>query len=96
MLTLVKGGVYLSEGDRDACIQLNVICQLGELVLLLLKGLQQTADLLLRQHDPAVVLQEERKSKRQPNNYAWNPRPLQNTCPTCCSVFSQCRQAVET
>lgn len=27
---------YLGEGDRDASIQLHVICQLSELVLLLL------------------------------------------------------------
>lgn len=54
--------VYLSEGDGDAGVQLNVICQLCELVLLLLKRLQQTVDLLLCQHDSAVVLQQERNN----------------------------------
>lgn len=52
--------VYLSEGDRDAGIQLDVVCQFSELMLLLLKRLQQTVDLLLCQHDSAVVLQQER------------------------------------
>lgn len=47
---------YLCEGDGDAGIQLDVIRQLGELVLLLLKRLQQTVDLLLGEHHPAVVL----------------------------------------
>lgn len=47
---------YLGEGDGDACVQLHVVGQLGELVLLLLERLQQTADLLLGQHHPAVVL----------------------------------------
>lgn len=53
---------YLSEGDGDAGVQLNVIRQLCELVLLLLKRLQQTVDLLLCQHDSAVVLQQERNN----------------------------------
>lgn len=57
--------VYLSEGDGDASIQLNVVCQLGELVLLLLKRLQQTVDLLLCQHDSAVVLRQERRIRHQ-------------------------------
>lgn len=52
--------VYLSEGDGDASVQLNVICQLSKLVLLLLKSLQQTVDLLLGQHNPAVILHQER------------------------------------
>ncbi len=60
---------YLSEGDRDASIQLNVICQLCELVLLLLKRLQQTVDLLLCQHNSAVILQQERRNIRQA--YHW-------------------------
>ena len=55
--------MYLSEGDGDAGVQLNVIRQLCELVLLLLKCLQQTVDLLLCQHDSAVVLQQERKKR---------------------------------
>lgn len=54
--------VYLSEGDRDASIQLNVVRQLSELVLLLLKRLQQTVDLLLCQHDSAVILQQKEAS----------------------------------
>lgn len=49
-------GVYLGEGDRDASVQLNVIGQLCKLVLLLLKCLQQTVDLLLGKHHSAVVL----------------------------------------
>lgn len=53
---------YLSEGDGDAGVQLDVIGQLRELVLLLLKSLQQTVDLLLRQHHSAVVLR--RKTTR--------------------------------
>ena len=51
-------GAYFSEGDGDAGVQLNVIRQLRELVLLLLKRLQQAVDLLLCQHNSAVVLQE--------------------------------------
>lgn len=51
-------GVYLSEGDWDASVQLDVVCQFCELMLLLLKRLQQTVDLLLCQHDSAVVLQQ--------------------------------------
>lgn len=51
------GPAYLGEGDGDARVQLNVVGQLGELVLLLLQRLQQAADLLLGQHHPAVVLQ---------------------------------------
>lgn len=48
--------MYLREGDGDAGVQLDVVGQLRELVLLLLERLQQTVDLLLRQHDSAVVL----------------------------------------
>lgn len=54
--------MYLSEGDWDASIQLNVICQLSELVLLLLKRLQQTVDLLLCQNNSAVVLKHIRSN----------------------------------
>lgn len=50
---------YLGEGDRNPGIQLNVVGELGELVLLLLERLQQTADLLFGQHDPAVVLRRQ-------------------------------------
>lgn len=57
VVVVVGGAAYLGEGDGDAGVQLNVVGQLGELVLLLLERLQQAADLLLRQHDPAVVLQ---------------------------------------
>lgn len=60
-----RDSVYLGEGHRDASIQLNVICQLSELVLLLLKCLQQTVDLLLRQHNSAVVLQKRKDKIRQ-------------------------------
>lgn len=49
-------GAYLGEGDGDAGVQLNVVGQLCELVLLLLERLQQAADLLLGQHNSAVVL----------------------------------------
>lgn len=56
---------YLSEGDRDSSIQLNVISQLSELVLLLLKSFQQTLDLLLGQHNPAVILHQERSNSFQ-------------------------------
>lgn len=52
-------GAYLGEGDRDPGVQLDVVGELGELVLLLLERLQQTADLLLGQHDPAVVLRRQ-------------------------------------
>lgn len=62
-VTMSRECAYLSEGDRDASIQLNVICQLSELVLLLLKCFQQTADLLLCQHNSAVVLQQKRPEK---------------------------------
>lgn len=48
--------MYLGEGDGDASVQLNVVGQLCELVLLLLKRLQQTVDLLFGQHHSAVVL----------------------------------------
>lgn len=65
----VGDSVYLSEGDGDASIQLNVICQLCELVLLLLKCLQQTVDLLLCQHNSAVILQQERRNMHQA--YHW-------------------------
>lgn len=54
-----EDGAYLGEGDGDAGVQLNVVGQLSELVLLLLQRLQQTADLLLRQHNSAVVLRRE-------------------------------------
>lgn len=62
-MTMSRDSVYLCEGDGDASIQLNVICQLSELVLLLLKCLQQTVDLLLCQHNSAVVLQQEKQFK---------------------------------
>ena len=48
---------HLGEGDGDACVQLDVVGQLSELMLLLLQGLQQTVDLQLGLHDPAVILQ---------------------------------------
>lgn len=69
--------LYLSEGDRDASIQLNVIRQLGELVLLLLKCLQQTADLLLCQHNSAVVLQPKKRKKKniKPNTVLFMHQP---------------------
>lgn len=51
-----EDGAYLGEGDGDAGVQLNVVGQLCELVLLLLERLQQAADLLLGQHNSAVVL----------------------------------------
>lgn len=54
--------LYLGEGDRDSSIQLNVVGQLCELVLLLLKCLQQTVNLLLGQHHSAVVLKMENVS----------------------------------
>ena len=47
---------HLSEGHRDASVQLDVIRYLSELVLLLLQGLQQAVDLLLGQNNSAVVL----------------------------------------
>lgn len=56
-----RPAAYLGEGDGDACIQLDVVGQLGELVLLLLERLQQAADLLLGQHHPAVVLRRENR-----------------------------------
>lgn len=67
MKSLLTDGVseYLSEGDRDASIQLNMISQLCELVLLLLQSLQQTVDLLLRQHDSAVILPVTREGDRE-------------------------------
>lgn len=63
-ISIIRGGrcVYLSEGDGDASIQLNVIRQLGELVLLLLKRLQQTVDLLLCQNHSAVILQQKKNT----------------------------------
>ena len=67
--TVMEDSVYLGEGDRDASVQLNVICQLCELMLLLLKRLQQTVDLLLRQHHPAVILQQERSNICQRYHY---------------------------
>lgn len=54
-----EDGAYLGEGDGDAGVQLNVVGQLCELVLLLLERLQQAADLLLGQHNSAVVLRRE-------------------------------------
>lgn len=66
---MVDSVYHLGEGDRDASVQLNVICQLCELMLLLLKRLQQTVDLLLGQHHPAVILQPERSNICQRYHY---------------------------
>lgn len=92
---------YLGEGDGDAGVQLNVVGQLCELVLLLLERLQQAVDLLLGQHHSAVVLKTTQAGRVKSVFFylllSGAAAAAELAClPTCWSVFSQCRQAVET